>query len=99
MTVVALAFAGCGGAKVRPSDPGSPVVVPTASDGLTGATAAQVLGPWSLTSFQLAAPLISAIDSACRGKLTPFPDGVQLVLVDARGAGVKRAIPIPMRGA
>lgn len=48
-------------------------------------------GPWLPDPLSLPVPILEAIDVACRGSMQPFPVGVQLVVVDARGAGVAQA--------
>ena len=52
------------------------------------ATAASPLaGPWQPTPIALQGPILDAIDRACRASMQPFPEGVRLVVVDARGGG------------
>jgi hypothetical protein len=48
-------------------------------------------GPWSPNPIALPGPILQAIDAACRGSMQPFPVGVDLVVVDARGLGVVQA--------
>lgn len=55
--------------------------------GLPPGTEAQVLGPWSATPFSLPPAIVAKMDVACRTSMQPFPAGVSLVVVDARGTG------------
>jgi hypothetical protein len=48
-------------------------------------------GPWSPNPIALPGPILQAVDAACRGSMLPFPVGVDLVVVDARGRGVVQA--------
>jgi hypothetical protein len=86
--LAAAAIGGCdligtpAGASAAPAPNG------TALTDANAATKAEVFGPWSPTPFQLAASLVTSIDTECRKSLDPFPSTVQLVVVDARGAGV-----------
>ena len=50
-----------------------------------------LLGPWSPNPLPVPGPILQAIDIACRGSMLPFPVGVELVVVDARGRGVVQA--------
>lgn len=48
-------------------------------------------GPWSPNPIPVPGPILQAIDVACRGSMQPFPVGVELVVVDARGRSVVQA--------
>lgn len=48
-------------------------------------------GPWSPNPIALPGPILQAVDAACRGSMLPFPVGVDLVVVDARGRGIIQA--------
>ena len=82
--VVLLALSGCG--FVESAD----VAVP----GL-----ARVDGPWSTTPIQLPVAVLAAADQACRTSFQPFPAGVQIVVVDARGEGVIQVVYAGPKGA
>jgi hypothetical protein len=73
LAVAVLAVSGCG--LVESAD----VPVP----GL-----ARLDGPWSPTPVQVPAAVLVAADQACRTSMQPFPVGVQIVVVDARGKSV-----------
>lgn len=49
-------------------------------------------GPWSPNPVPVPGPILQAIDVTCRGSMQPFPVGVELVVVDARGRGVVQAL-------
>lgn len=74
LTLTAIAtFSGCGVAEAPER------VVPGLGD---------IHGPWSATPIPIPAPVAAAADRACRGMMQPFPQGVQLVVIDARGEGI-----------
>jgi hypothetical protein len=64
---------------------------PVTTSGPAPATMAQLLGPWSATPYLPPAAVLAAADVACRTGIAPFPKGVALVLVDARGGGLAQA--------
>ena len=49
---------------------------------------ARVDGPWSATPIPVPPAILAAADQACRTSMQPFPNGVQIVVTDARGKGV-----------
>jgi hypothetical protein len=57
-------------------------------EGFPAGVAAQVFGPWRAVPFPLPGLLIERLVASCRSQQVTFPAGVDLVVVDARGAGV-----------
>jgi hypothetical protein len=49
---------------------------------------ARVDGPWSAAPIPVPPAILAAADQACRSSMQPFPNGVQIVVTDARGKGV-----------